>query len=131
MTWKFSDLCAFVATEAAVLPSMLQILVAGKRMFPEEYVLSIPELHFQAESVVMDMEFSKEGIQPEIAELKKPIQSDEGSLFHPGVVRFTVRNPKWGTVRSCAVSKDVLHRRSDQQVAAGFHVTDTASHVLQ
>ena len=24
-----------------------------------------------------------------------------------------------------------LHRRSDQQVAAGFHVTDTASHVLQ
>ena len=107
VTWKFSDLCAFVATEAAVLPSTLQILVAGKRMFPEEYVLSIPELHFQAESVVMDMESPKEGIQPEIAELKKPIQSDEGSLFHPGVVRFTVRNPKWGTVRSCAVSKDV------------------------
>ena len=99
--------CAFVAIEAAVLPSTLQIVVAGKSMMPGDYVLSIPGSHFQAESVVMNMEFPKDVIQPEIAELKQPIQTDEGSLFHPGVVRFTVRNPKWGTVRSCAVSKDV------------------------
>ena len=103
VTWKFCDLLAYVATEAAVLPSCLQIAANGTAMNPEQYVLSVVDLHFQATMLIADIEVPRPLAEPEVLQVSEPVQSDEGSLFHPGVFRFTIRNPKWGTVRSCAV----------------------------
>eukprot|EP00435_Cladocopium_sp_Y103_P011103 s4555_g2.t2 len=108
VTWKFRDLCAFVATEAAVLPSCLQVLAIlnGIVMGPDDFVLATTELHFQAVPVTNGYSIPRPIAEPEVLSVNAPVHSDEGTLFHPGVVRFTMRNPKWGTIRSCAVSKE-------------------------
>eukprot|EP00435_Cladocopium_sp_Y103_P051423 s1804_g16.t1 len=105
VTWKFQDLCAYIATEAAVLPSCLQIMASGEVMKPEAYVLATNELHFQAIAITMDLGIPNSIAEPEVIEVRNPVHTDEGTLFHPGIVRFTMRNPKWGTIRSCAVPK--------------------------
>ena len=106
-TWKFKDLCAYIATEAAVLPSCLQIVTRDRIMRPEDFVLSTTEMHFQAVPIVHELGTPKEIEVPVPVAVNEAVFSDEGSPFHPGVLRFTLRNPKWGTVKSCAVSENV------------------------
>ena len=106
VTWKFADLCAYVATEAAILPSSLQIVVDERIMMSSEFVMSTSELHFKAVPVTSHTEIPRQISDQQVMPIHDPIHTDEGTIFHPGIVRFTIRNPKWGTIRSCAAAKN-------------------------
>ena len=108
VTWKFADLCAYVATEAAILPTCLKIVVDGRVMMSSEFVLATSELHFKAVAVTNEIGIPRQLEEPSVIQVSEAVHTDESTLFHPGVVRFTIRNPKWGTIRSCAALKDEL-----------------------
>eukprot|EP00435_Cladocopium_sp_Y103_P027955 s199_g6.t3 len=120
VTWKFSDLIAYIATEAAVLPSGLQIIADERIMMSSEYVLSTQVMHFQAVLKTHDIEIPRPITEPEIVHVDAAVHTDEGGLFHPGLLRFTVRNPKWGTIRSCVVTQNSSAKDVMDKLLPGF-----------
>ena len=108
LTWTFADVISFVACEAAILSASVQIVANGKVMQPRDFVLQNSEVVFQAVIVACGANSlieTKTELHDHAETLKcpPPGTSDVALPAHQGLVRFTTRHPKWGTVRSVTV----------------------------
>lgn len=130
VTWKFMDLIAFVAAEAALLASRVCMWHQDDLMQPGDYVLQWNTDVFQAK-LVQD-QVSVETLRPsshldgfsgkpEPVVVAHAICTDNALPSHQGNIRVSVRHPKWGTIRSIAVPKDMSMKSVLQKLLPGFH----------
>lgn len=110
VTWTFADLISFVACEAAVLSSCVRLLVDNERMQSQDYVMQSPHVAFQA--VIVTSENHRQPLVANDSNIKQDIlldrymangSCDAATPVHKGLIRFTTRHPKWGSVRSVTV----------------------------
>ena len=120
--WKFSDLIAFVACECRVLPSKVIILDGDSPMPEGAFVLQQLCSSFRATIFVNPLDTRQlipkklcdfgqaKDIRVAGVKVANPIFTDNALPSDSGFIRFAVRNPKWGSIRSVAVhNKTPLH----------------------
>eukprot|EP00438_Fugacium_kawagutii_P019763 Skav203653 [mRNA] locus=scaffold2755:29083:33826:+ [translate_table: standard] len=104
IAWKFSDLRAYVAVTAEVLPSRVAILHNMKHVDMDAFVLGQQVNHFESE-------LFPETCEPFVREPEVSPTAPMHSLVVPSVnigdtkegIRFTVQDPKWGSIRSIVI----------------------------
>ncbi|CAK9080150.1 unnamed protein product [Durusdinium trenchii] len=113
--WKFSDLIAFVACECRVLPSKVIILDGDSPMPEGAFVLQQLCSSFRATIFVNPLDTRQlipkklcdfgqaKDIRVAGVKVANPIFTDNALPSDSGFIRFAVRNPKWGSIRSVAV----------------------------
>eukprot|EP00438_Fugacium_kawagutii_P001440 Skav215661 [mRNA] locus=scaffold2880:239561:244291:- [translate_table: standard] len=117
LTWTFHDLLAFAAAEAAVLPSTLQLKTDDEIMNPSQFVLATKQCSFQmeyqipfvpVENLVFGPKHPKSGLHICDPDIDPPVQvlNDKAYGAHQGFLRFAIRDPKWGSIRTVACKKD-------------------------
>lgn len=129
LTWKIYDLISFVAAEAALLASRVCMWHIDVQTQPEDYVLEWDTAVFQAKLVQDQLSVEKlqpschiDGFssKPDVFEIQHAIRTDNARPSHQGNIRVSVRHPKWGTIRSIAVAKDVRMKDVIQLLLPGF-----------
>ena len=113
--WKFSDLIAFVACECRELPSKVIILDGDSPMPEGAFVLQQLCSSFRATIFVNPLDTRQlipkklcdfgqaKDIRVAGVKVANPIFTDNALPSDSGFIRFAVRNPKWGSIRSVAV----------------------------
>eukprot|EP00438_Fugacium_kawagutii_P033756 Skav215072 [mRNA] locus=scaffold2575:13654:17844:+ [translate_table: standard] len=110
VTWKFQDIIAYVASEAAVLTHNLQVFKDGQQMDPQDFALAHDATTFVVRFNEHKLEVGRMVLcqenQPESAQMIQQLkQLDHESARHPTIetMRYTIRDPKWGTLRTITV----------------------------
>eukprot|EP00438_Fugacium_kawagutii_P025414 Skav235450 [mRNA] locus=scaffold2206:333434:339262:- [translate_table: standard] len=116
LTWKIQDLLAYAAAEAAILPSKLLLRAGQEIMHPDEFVLAHKSTEFQMEyqrafvpmdDLVFGPTHPSNGmsiVDPE-AGASVPVHTEYVVAAHQGFLRFAIRDPKWGSVRTVTCEK--------------------------
>lgn len=121
VTWKCEDLLAYVATEAAILPTAIEITTDGKPCHKESFVLASEVTDYQADFI----------------QIPKP-------FVHPPTPvgtwkRVTFLHPKWKSIRTAVFPDHVCIKQAisemcgssiDDQVTIHHHGTTYSSAVL-
>ena len=98
LTWKISDVAAYFAAEAAILPSAVNIWAGEKLCSQDAFAIAIPTTIFQARltAITHDLLDDPNQVQEEIRNLKK----DE-AMKHPkpGTITIAFAEPQWKKVR--------------------------------
>ena len=120
VAWTCADLTAFVACEAAVFPSSIQLETEHRVMLPCAFVLAENNVAFTAKLVqsrntivqtecIATCEYHncvEGGIDNHCVDQHPPQNHDDSAApIQTGFVRFTTRHPKWGSVRSVTVCR--------------------------
>ena len=129
VAWTFADLISFVAVEAAVFPSSIQIGAEQRVMDPKAFVLAVQEVQFSAQLVqgvkskldrqLTDCDTGNIG-RCELGEELLHEHGDAPCPIQSGQVRFTTRHPKWGSVRSVVLSGSSTAHEVIQLLLPGF-----------
>ena len=97
VTWQIRDMAAYLAAEAAILPSAVDLWAGQQRCQHDAYAFSVPETIFQARLTANTHEvpIEKVSVQQEIHDLQK----DE-AMKHPKPDTITVAyaDPQWKKV---------------------------------
>ena len=136
--WNFRDLAAFVAAEAAILVSQISLATESRLVNPDEFVLAHDVGCFQAKIQPVQMDIDQQLVgckkRQELQLLEVPFQApqcnDNATPAHGNTVRFTTRHPKFGTVRTITVTKDVCVETVIDLLLPGFSVDNQPKLVL-
>ena len=115
VTWKFMDLVAFMAAELAVLFQTLRVKDSvGAQYDMQDYVLAHKETHYFVD--VQPFQLDTNDVKPaacvaeskQITVLEEPVRDcrDHAKPTLARYVRFAVRCPKWGSIRTVTLSKE-------------------------
>ena len=135
VAWTFADLIAFVACEAAVFPSSIQLETENRVMLPSVFVLAENSVAFmaklvQSRSAIVQTECIATCEYPScdegrigihcVSQLPPSNHDDSAAPIRNGFVRFTTRHPKWGSVRSVTVAESTSAKDLVQILIPGF-----------
>ena len=151
VTWKFSDLVAYIAVEMAVLPqNMLVFNEMALKMKPDAFVLEDSSTHF---TVIMTPGYTgKVGgpdeqhnpsqlevneIQPTVVDLTAASEHPDGKshrgkqLSEEAKVRLAVRCPKWGSIRTAVFDTSDVVSHAIEVLLPHFQASDQPSFVCK
>eukprot|EP00438_Fugacium_kawagutii_P003185 Skav218030 [mRNA] locus=scaffold214:306450:311011:+ [translate_table: standard] len=109
ITWKFSDLRAYVAVTAEVLPSRVAITHNMQKIDMDAFVLGQQVTYFESELCPETCEpFTRHvaEISPTVC-IDEPIVQTVRADDHSDGIRFTVQDPKWGSIRSIIIDHEI------------------------
>ena len=105
LTWKISDVAAYLAAEAAILPSTVDIWANEQVCQPDAFAISIPTTIFHARlcATTHDLPRDLTRVQDEIHELQK-----NETMKHPkpNTIAIAFAEPQWKKVRVISMCTD-------------------------
>ena len=122
-SWTVGDLKAFVGTTLGLLPSQLIVIQDQFQWDNDEFISHETPMHFEIRQAT-NIDGRLEIIQKRSAVAIPPTHSDQCIGVGCNFVRYSVRHPVWGTVRTTSVPPDFTIQQSLQVLLPDFNAED-------
>ena len=122
-SWTVGDLKAYVGTSLDLLPSQLSVVQDQFQWDNDEYISQDPSMYFELRQAT-NIDGRLEVIQKRSAVAIPPTHSDQSVVVGCKFVRYSVRHPVWGTVRTTSVPPDFTIQQLLQVLFPDFKTED-------